>query len=62
MIDADSIEALLDIVDETRAERQDLSEQLVVRGLAERRGRNGYWPTTAGWNLMGDRGRQFDLL
>jgi len=60
MTDADRIEALLDLVDETRTERLDLSEQLVVLGLAERKG-SGFWPTNAGWNLMGDRGRPFDI-
>lgn len=62
MTDAERIEALLDLVDESRTERRDLSDQLVVLGYAERRGRNGYWPTTAGWNLMGDRGRPFDIV
>jgi len=60
MTDADRIEALLDIVDETRPENRDHSETLVVLGYAERR-RNGFWPTTAGWNFLGDRGRPFDL-
>lgn len=54
------MEALLDIVDETRSENRDHSETLVVLGYAERR-RNGFWPTTAGWNFLGDRGRPFDL-
>lgn len=60
MTDADRIEALLDLVDKTRTERLDLSEQLAVVGLAERKGR-GFWPTNAGWNLMGSRGRPFGI-
>lgn len=61
MTDADRIEALLDIVDAARTEARDRSERLVVEGYAARRGRNGFWPTTAGWNLLGDRGRAFDV-
>jgi hypothetical protein len=57
MTDAGRIEALLNIVDETRTESRDQSEKLVVLGFAERRGKNGFWPTNAGWNLMGDRDR-----
>lgn len=56
----DPADALLDIVDATRSERKDESEKLVVLGYAERRGRSGYWPTKAGWNLLSDRGRAFD--
>ena len=61
MTDAERVEALLDIVDESRTESRDRSEKLAVLGLVERRGRNGFWPTTAGWNLLGDRGRTFDV-
>lgn len=61
MTDPERIEALLDIVDETRVAIPAQGEQLVVLGYAERRGRNGFWPTNAGWNLLGDRGRPFDL-
>jgi len=61
MADADRIEVHLDVVDETRTESRDLSETLVVLGYAERRGKNGFWPTTAGWNLLGARGRPFDV-
>lgn len=60
MTDADRIEALLHIVDETRTENRDESEKLVVLGFAERQGKNGFWPTNAGWNRMGDRGRAYD--
>ncbi|PZU18704.1 MAG: hypothetical protein DI589_23850 [Shinella sp.] len=59
MTDAYRIEALLDLVDETRTAKPDLSQQLAVVGLAERRGR-GFWPTNAGWIVLGDRGRAFD--
>jgi hypothetical protein len=61
MTDADLLEALLDIVDETRAESRDQSEKLVVFGYVERRGRNGFWPTNAGWNFLGESGRPFDI-
>ena len=59
MNDTDRIEALLDLVDETRSADADVSQQLVVLGLAERRGR-AVLPTNAGWSLMGDRGRVFE--
>lgn len=59
MTDADHIEALLDLVDKTRSPSQASSERLVVLGLAARRGRKGFWPTVAGWNLLGDKGRPF---
>lgn len=62
MTDSDRIEALLNIVDGTRTENRDESEKLVVLGFAERRGKSGFWPTNAGWNLMGDRGRAFDNI
>ena len=58
MTDADKIEALLDLVDPERAQQAERSGQLVVLGLAERKGK-AIWPTQAGWNLLGDRGRPF---
>ncbi|MGV3579110.1 hypothetical protein [Brevundimonas sp.] len=61
MTDADRIEALLDIVDPERTERPDQSEQLAVQGYVERRPKKRFWPTNAGWNLLGDRGRAFDI-
>lgn len=61
MTDSEAIEALLDIVDTTRSERREQSERLAVLGYVERRGRKGFWPTNAGWNVLGDRGRQFDI-
>ena len=61
MTDADRIEALLDIVDATRAESRAQSEKLAVLGYVERRGRKGFWPTNAGWTVLGERGRAFDI-
>lgn len=60
MIDADRMEALLDLVDKTREAQPAQSEQLVVQGYAERQGKGRYWPTRAGWNFLGDLGRPFD--
>ena len=60
MTDADRIEALLDITDPDRTDSVEASQRLVVLGLVESRGK-GFWPTTAGWNLLGDRGRRFDF-
>lgn len=53
------IEALLDVVDPAREETSEASEALSVLGLVKRRGK-GFWPTTAGWTLLSDRGRAFD--
>ena len=61
MTEAERTEALLDMVDATRAEVRAQSEQLVVLGYAERRGKKDFWPTKAGWNFLGDRGRPFDI-
>lgn len=61
MTDADRIEALFDIVDETRTETRDRSERLAIEGYVSRIGRKGFWPTTAGWKLLADRGRAFDV-
>lgn len=61
MTDADRIEALLDIVDDSRTEQPAASEQLAVLGLVERRGKSRFWPTNAGWNLMSSQGRPFDV-
>ncbi|MGV9009984.1 hypothetical protein [Brevundimonas sp.] len=60
MTDADRIEALLDLVDDTRKAQPAQSEQLAVLGYAERRPRGQYWPTRAGWNFLGNHGRTFD--
>jgi hypothetical protein len=61
MTDADRIEALLDIVDASRSESRQRSEALAVLGYVARRGRRGFWPTNAGWNVLGDKGRRFDV-
>lgn len=61
MTEADRTEALLNLVDDARAEVRAESEQLVVLGYAERRGKNGFWPTTAGWNFLGEHGRSFNV-
>ena len=60
MTNEELIEALLDIVDAERSDRVENSEKLVVLGYAERRTK-GFWPTNAGWNFLGQRGRAFDL-
>ena len=60
MNEADKLEALLDIVDASRTESATQSEKMAVLGYVERRGRKGFWPTNAGWNLLGDQGRAFD--
>ncbi|RZI99998.1 MAG: hypothetical protein EON90_09170 [Brevundimonas sp.] len=60
MTETDQIEALLNIVDAERTQTREESERLVVLGYAERRGKAGYWPTNAGWNLLGDRGRPYN--
>ncbi|WIY69030.1 hypothetical protein KB221_13220 [Aquidulcibacter paucihalophilus] len=60
MTEADKLEALLDIVDASRTESRTQSEKMAVLGYVERRGRKGFWPTNAGWNLLGAQGRAFD--
>ncbi|MFT4956177.1 MAG: hypothetical protein ACI8U3_002582 [Brevundimonas sp.] len=59
MPDASHIDALLDLIDPDRTADPDESAQLVVLGLAEKLGRNACRPTTAGWNLLAERGRPF---
>lgn len=58
MTDDERIQALLGLVDPTLAEAPSRGAELVVLGLAQALGK-GYRPTTAGWVLMGDRGRAF---
>ena len=60
MIDADAVEALLDLVDPDRRDDVNRTGRLIVLGLAERQGRT-IRPTRAGWFLMGEAGRPFDL-
>ncbi|GEC01804.1 hypothetical protein [Brevundimonas diminuta] len=59
MTDAERIEALLDLVDPDRTANPDALQRLAVLGLAEPT-RKGFQPTSAGWVVMGDRGRPFD--
>ena len=61
MTESERLEALLNIVDNQRSESRGQSEALVVLGYAKRRGKTGFWPTQAGWNCLGDRGRPFDV-
>ena len=60
MTPPDLLEALLDLVDPSRTPAKEASERLVMLGYAQRSGRTAYRPTTAGWNLLGDRGRPFE--
>ena len=61
MTDAERIEALLDLVDPDRSPQSDRGQQLAVLGLATLgpKGKGPYRPTSAGWALMGDKGRAF---
>ena len=59
MNDADRIEALLDLVDPERSPTVSRGPQLVVLGLAVPVPTQGYRPTTAGWSLLGERGRVY---
>lgn len=60
MTDAERIEALLSLVDPDLALDERQGAELVVLGLASG-GSNGraYHPTTAGWVLLGEKGRRF---
>lgn len=62
MNDQERFEALLDLVDPERTADPDRGRQLAVFGLAQEAGRNGFRPTTAGWNLLGARGSAFRSL
>ena len=59
MNDAERIEALLDLVDPDRPGNVTRGPQLIVLGLANAMPKGGYRPTTAGWSLLGDKGRAF---
>lgn len=59
MSDADHVEALLDIVDESRPANPEAGPRLAVFGLAELTDKKRYQPTNAGWVLLGARGRAF---
>ena len=59
MNDPERINALLDLADpERKSDPEDVTE-LVVLGLAERIGKSGFRPSTAGWSLLGALGRGF---
>ena len=59
MNDAERIEALLDLVDSDRVPAESRGPQLAVLGLAAQGAKGGYRPTTAGWSLLGEKGRAF---
>lgn len=61
MNDADRIQALLDLVDPDRPPSEGRGRELTVLGLAAQTPKGGYRPTTAGWSLLGERGRAFRL-
>lgn len=60
MTHEDRIEALLSLIDPERTPESRDGARLVVLGLARAgsRGRS-YHPTTAGWVLLGEKGRRF---
>ena len=59
MTDPERVEALLDMVDPARMAAPSRGPELVVLGLAVAKPKGGYQPTTAGWVLIGNRGRAF---
>ena len=61
MNDAERIEALLDLVDKDRKADEGRGSQLAILGLAtlSSKGQRPYRPTSAGWVLMGDKGRPY---
>ena len=59
MADPERVEALLDMVDPSRATAPGRGPELAVLGLAVAKPRGGYQPTNAGWVLIGNRGRAF---
>ena len=59
MNDQDRIEALLNLIDDTRSPSSDRGPQLAVFGLAQPGPKGRYRPTVAGWSLLGDKGRAF---
>lgn len=62
MTDAQRIEALLDLVDPSRAGGTNRGQELAVLGLASSTGSRGtYRPTKAGWVMMGNQGRAFQI-
>lgn len=61
MNDPDRIEALLDLIDPDRPASEGRGAQLAVLGLAVPGQKGRYRPTTAGWSLLGEKGRAFRL-
>lgn len=59
MTDLERIEALLDLVDPERGDSVRRGAELAVLGLAQPGPKGSFQPTTAGWVLLGDRGRKF---
>ena len=59
MTDPERINALLDLADPDRKDDASNTAQLLVLGLAERVGKTGFRPSTAGWSLLGEQGRRF---
>lgn len=59
MTDDERLEALLDLADPGRAADPEATRRLVVLGLAVKAGRD-HRPTSAGWVLLGERGRPFN--
>jgi hypothetical protein len=61
MNDPDRIDALLDLIDPDRKPADSRGAQLAVLGLAAPGQKGRYRPTTAGWSLLGEKGRAFRL-
>lgn len=59
MTDDERIDALLDLIDPERLPVESRGPQLAVLGLAVQAPKGGFRPTTAGWSLLGARGRAF---
>lgn len=59
MNDPERINALLDLADPQRKSDPQVVAELVILGLAERVGKTGLRPSTAGWSLLGELGRGF---
>jgi hypothetical protein len=59
MNDPERINALLDLADPERTSDPRVAAELIVLGLAERVGKAGFRPSTAGWSLLGALGRRF---
>jgi len=62
MTEPERIDALLNLADPDRSDDAAMSAQLQVLGLAERSGKTGFRPSTAGWWLLAEQGRRFRNL